>query len=358
MPLPLRWLRDVARDGAADLLWRSGATRPHRALAGRLTIVTFHRVLPPERRAHYPLPHLAVPPALFDELLRWFAATFECLPLAAAVAATATRAQQTGRPLLAVTFDDGLRDNHEFALPLLRRHAVRATFFAVADHARSGALLWHDRLAYAAAHAAGGPLEEVRRRLLEVVPSDDVARLLSLLPAAGAGVPAFAHAVVRRAKQMSADVRDRFEQALAASRPGAAIPAWEGMMDFAQLRALAAEGHEVGSHSLSHALLRTELRPDFVRETAGSRALLEDAIGAPVRSFCYPDGAHDEAAVAAVRAAGYVAAVTTLPGTNRPADDPFRLRRQNVEAEANQTRDGSLAIARLALRLSRPRGRS
>src|SRR5262245_28667794 len=178
MPPLLRWLRDVTRDGAARLLWQVGATRPGRALAGRLTIVTFHRVLPPDRRARYPLPHLAVPPDLFGELLRCFSADFECLPLADAVAAAATRDGASARPLLAVTFDDGLRDNFEFARPLLKRHGVRATFFAVAGHARSGELLWHDRLAYAAAHASGAPPEEMRRRLLELLPAAELDELL------------------------------------------------------------------------------------------------------------------------------------------------------------------------------------
>jgi peptidoglycan/xylan/chitin deacetylase (PgdA/CDA1 family) len=353
MPPLLRWLRDAARDGAAQLLWRVGATRPRRALAGRLTIVTFHRVLPPERRARYPLPHLAVPPDFFGEVLARLAADFECLPLAEAVAAAAARERPANRPRLAVTFDDGLRDNFEFARPLLARHRVRATFFAVAAHARSGELLWHDRLAYAAAHAGGAPQAELRRRLLELLPSADVEALLR-----GAGGPGFPHAIVRRAKAMEPGLRGRFERALAESRAGAAIPEWEGMMDFAQLKALAADGHEVGSHSMTHALLRTELRPDFELETAGSRTLLEAELGAPVRSFCYPDGAHDEAAVAAVRAAGYAAAVTTQSGTNPRDADPLRLKRQNVEAEANQARDGSLAVERLALRLFPPLARS
>jgi peptidoglycan/xylan/chitin deacetylase (PgdA/CDA1 family) len=353
MPPLLRWLRDVTRDGAARLLWQVGATRPGRALAGRLTIFTFHRVLPPDRRARYPLPHLAVPPDLFGELLRCFSVGFECLPLADAVAAAATRQGPAARPLLAVTFDDGLRDNFEFARPLLQRHGVRATFFAVAGHARSGELLWHDRLAYAAAHAAGAPPEELRRRLLEVLAAPEIEELLR-----GTGRPGFAHALVRRAKSMAAGQRGRFERALVESRAGAAIPEWEGMMDFAQLKALVADGHEVGSHSMTHALLKSELRPDFELETAGSRRLLEAELGAPVRSFCYPDGAHDEAAVAAVRAAGYAAAVTTQPGTNRRDADPLRLKRQNLEAEANQASDGSLAVERLALRLYPPLARS
>jgi peptidoglycan/xylan/chitin deacetylase (PgdA/CDA1 family) len=332
-------VRRLARGALAAAAYALGVTKPARALAGRLTIVTLHRVLPPERRACYPLPHLAVPPRFFDELLAALAASFECLPLHEAVAAAAAPRRRDGKPLLAVTFDDGMRDNFEFARPLLARHKVRATFFAVAENAKSGELLWHDRLAYAAAHAARARSDDAA----------DPARLGALWTQRRS--PSFAHAVVRFAKTLPADVRARLESALAEAAPGAALPDWEGLMDFAQLRELARDGHEVGSHSMTHALLKSELAPDFVRETAGSRALLREATGAEVHSFCYPDGAHDEAAVEAVRAAGYAAAVTTRPGSNRPPLAPFELARVNVEAEPNQAGDGALSFSRLLLRL-------
>src|SRR5262249_34037524 len=114
-------LRRLAGGALASFAYALGVTRPARALAGRLTILTLHRVLPPERRARYPLPHLAVEPRFFDELLAALAASFECRTLReAAAAAQAPRAG--ARPLLALTFDDGMRDNFEFARPLLARH--------------------------------------------------------------------------------------------------------------------------------------------------------------------------------------------------------------------------------------------
>jgi peptidoglycan/xylan/chitin deacetylase (PgdA/CDA1 family) len=345
MAAVVRRLRDVTRDALARLLYALDVTRPGRALAGRLTIVTFHRVLPPELRARYPLPHLAVPPDLFGQLLAAFRAAFRCLPLAEAV--EAARSGPGERPLLAVTFDDGLRDNFEWARPLLRRHDVRATFFVVAENARTGEMLWHDRLAYAAARAAQEPHDALRARLEGAVPDATRDALVAQRRS-----PAFAHGVVRAAKALAAPARARLEASLGAASLGASLPEFEGMMDFAQLRALAGDGHEIGSHSMTHALLRSELAPDFDRETAGSRRALETELGAPVRSFCYPDGAHDERAVAAVRAAGYATAVTTRPGVNRLDADPLRLRRHNLEAEANQSRDGSLSVPRLALRLS------
>src|SRR4051794_34828326 len=77
------------------------------------------------------------------------------------------------------------------------------------------------------------------------------------------------------------------------------------LMTGAALRALAAHGWEIGSHSVSHARL-TEVDPDRLRhEVAASGPALADVTGVSPRTFCYPYGAVDRDAVAAVRAAGY-----------------------------------------------------
>jgi peptidoglycan/xylan/chitin deacetylase (PgdA/CDA1 family) len=337
-----RAIRDAAASGLAQLLHATGATRPGRR-TDVLTIVTLHRVLPVERRAECPLPHLALPEPLFDALLGALRDVFDVRPVSEAL--DAFRGEQTpARPLLALTFDDGARDNLEVAAPRLARHGVRATFYVVADAARDGALLWHDRLAWAAAAAArrGGALF----RGLDV------------------GAPRFVRELLALAKRSTRAQRLELEAELtrtaglaAPLAPGdGVVPEWEGTLRFEELRALVAAGHEVGSHSRSHELLRRDLAPDLEGEVAGSRAALEAGCGVRVRSFCYPNGDHDDAAVAAVRAAGYDSAVTTEVGANGRALDPLRLRRVELVAESIAARDGSLSPARLAWRLRRARG--
>lgn len=70
-----------------------------------------------------------------------------------------------------------------------------------------------------------------------------------------------------------------------------------------QLREMAADGLDIGSHTCSHPDLRALDGPALEREIAGSRAILEERLGVPVRTFCYPRGLHTRAARAAVGAA-------------------------------------------------------
>jgi peptidoglycan/xylan/chitin deacetylase (PgdA/CDA1 family) len=45
-----------------------------------------------------------------------------------------------------VTFDDGYKDGLEVALPILRRHGVKATFFVATDYVDQRKLFWWDRI--------------------------------------------------------------------------------------------------------------------------------------------------------------------------------------------------------------------
>jgi peptidoglycan/xylan/chitin deacetylase (PgdA/CDA1 family) len=66
------------------------------------------------------------------------------------------------------------------------------------------------------------------------------------------------------------------------------------------------------------------------REVGECRTVLEQQLGHPVRTFAYPVGKPEhigDAALGAVREAGYDWAVTTTYGTNTPQSNPRQLRR-------------------------------
>jgi peptidoglycan/xylan/chitin deacetylase (PgdA/CDA1 family) len=121
------------------------------------------------------------------------------------------------------------------------------------------------------------------------------------------------------------------------------------LLDADGVRAVAAAGHEVGSHTLTHVDLRDAGETTLEREVAGSRRVLEDVLQAEVPGFCYPWGRVDDAAADAVRAAGYDHACVTgdhLPG------DRFTLPRSYVAP----THRAPHLVARLVRHRVRMRG--
>lgn len=102
------------------------------------------------------------------------------------------------------------------------------------------------------------------------------------------------------------------------------------MLTAGQLRAMAASGMEIGSHSWSHCRL-TELEDFSLQdEVTSSKAELENLLGSPVESFAFPYGLHDNRTVEAVRLAGYQKACITRSGWALIDEDLFRIRRISV----------------------------
>jgi peptidoglycan/xylan/chitin deacetylase (PgdA/CDA1 family) len=96
------------------------------------------------------------------------------------------------------------------------------------------------------------------------------------------------------------------------------------------LRAIAAEGHEVGGHTLTHQPLTGLEAPVISREVIGDRDRLGELLGVAPLSFAYPKGAHDERVREAVRDAGYRFAVTVREGLLEENLDPWALPRVQV----------------------------
>lgn len=79
-------------------------------------------------------------------------------------------------------------------------------------------------------------------------------------------------------------------------------------LTLAQLRALAAAGWEVGSHTVSHPRLPVLADERLADELARSKTWIEEQLQRPCETLAYPYGAYDERVIAAAQAAGYRAA--------------------------------------------------
>lgn len=327
-------VKPIVRDAVGWALDRARVTRPR---PDRFTVVTFHRVLPASLVRAYPLAPLAVTPEAFRWFLEWFGARYTCGPLDETWRRF-REGERPDRPFLAITFDDGQRDNALYARPELERQGMRASFFLPVEAIENGTALWHDRLAYAAQALLSLSPEVARGRFAEVGVREDA--------------PDPAGEAVIAAKRLDPEARAAWVAEIEALSGADTRPSWDGMMSWDQARSMAEAGHEIGSHSMTHQLL-PQLRGEALEhEVSGSKRVIEQRLQREVRSFCYPNGDHDDAVLDAVGRAGYRQAVTTKWGPNDAHSRPLALTRCDVQTDSARSAVGSLSGARMAWRLS------
>ena len=100
------------------------------------------------------------------------------------------------------------------------------------------------------------------------------------------------------------------------------------MMTAEELHDLVAAGFEIGAHTVTHPDLSTLSYDECLREAYDSRMELERLLGISVRTFAYPFCEYGPHAVAAVRDAGFAAAVTCGAGVG--SWSPFELPRSII----------------------------
>jgi peptidoglycan/xylan/chitin deacetylase (PgdA/CDA1 family) len=331
----------ILRNAAARLFSVTKLTHPGRRSRGKFSIATFHRVLPEAERKKYPFPGLVVTPAELDSFLTYFKQHFDCGTLATQHQRF-RRGEALPRPLLAVTFDDGQHDNHRHAAPVLARHGVKASFFIPVLAVERKELLWHDRLGFATQTLLSR--NESGREQLKLVLA------AAGLTAAGAGN--ILDHTVQAAKGLALDARLELVNALAKASGNDPEPEFARLMTFAEISDLAAAGHEIGSHSMTHCLMPECDDPSLSYELEESRRTLEARLALPIESFCYPNGNCDARTAGAVEKAGYRRAITTAWGNNGPDSDAFRLRRFDMVARHVSDAEGRISSDLLAFRTS------
>jgi peptidoglycan/xylan/chitin deacetylase (PgdA/CDA1 family) len=229
---------------------------------------------------------------------------------------------------VAVTVDDGYHEVFTLAAPILRQYGVPASLFVISDFIDGRLWPWTDRWGFVFERA---PRDRVAFRyrgstyVLEMREDADRQRAETRW--------------LEYAKRVPVADRDGLLEAIAGAagvRIPVAPPSQYRPMTWGQLRTLAAEGFDVGAHTRTHPILAGVDPQQLRAEVEGCKEKLEQHLGVRVRHFAYPNGRREDytpEAVEAVARAGYLAAVTTIPGGNTPSTPPFELRRIGARPE-------------------------
>ncbi|HET8579229.1 MAG TPA: polysaccharide deacetylase family protein [Methylomirabilota bacterium] len=280
------------------------------AAGGGFPILTFHRVND-DQDPFFP----ALPTAVFAKQIAHVARHYRVLAVEELVERNSSGTVPANA--LALTFDDGYRDNLTHAAPILAQHGLPATIFLATGYIGTPDLPWFDRvaLAFKLAQRQEAELPGALPLRLET----PGARLAALGLALG-WLKSLPDDERRRAvDRLTVELRPR-----ALERPKRIMLSWE------EVDALRGLGFSIGAHTVSHPIL-SRMRPERAREEIlGSKTAIERALGGPPRAFAYPNGRAEDYTATTVRLVqecGFTCAVTTRLGVNSPGTSPFELHR-------------------------------
>ncbi|HRV94101.1 MAG TPA: polysaccharide deacetylase family protein, partial [Anaerolineae bacterium] len=206
-------------------------------------ILMYHYLSTPPAGADAIRMDLSVPPDLFESHLAYLReAGYQSLSFKQLAQTTSQSEALPPKPII-ITFDDGYRDNYQYAFPLLQKYGFTATFFIFTQ-----------------------PIDTANVDYLS----------------------------------------------------------WDMVQEMHQA------GMEFGSHSHTHPDLRHRSSEFLASEIVTSKQLIEQNIGEPIYAFAYPSGRYDDAAVEAVKSAGFLMAVTTEWGGRQTYDHRFVMPRVRV----------------------------
>lgn len=279
---------------------------------GKLTILTYHRVLP---EVDPLLTEDQVDARKFATHMAAIAECFNVLPLPEALERMAN--DTLPARALSITFDDGYQDNYAIALPILRQHGFKATFFVCSGYLNDG-LMFNDAIVEALRASTATELDldwlELGRLPLNSIPlkrtaSEKILDAVKYLP-------------FEERKQAC----DRVAQAAAPNQPRPRL-----MMTDDEIRQLAAHGMTIGGHTHTHPILSRIDLDSARRDIAQNRAALADLVGRQPLIFAYPNGRpqrdYTRDHVKLLQELGYQAAVSTAWGVASKSCDRYQLPR-------------------------------
>lgn len=297
-------------------------------------ILRYHSVAPPDN-LDYIATGISIPPDVFEDHIRLLNERYNIITLSEILERARHGYSKQQPPAVAITFDDGYRDNFLYAAPILRKYRAPATIYVVTGAIHPAPPVWTARLSM-------------------IVPRLDRCRSIDGLPFAiktedNAAILTTATKLVHHLRQLPRSERDLLVGQLEILT-GMQSASKQVMLSKQELLAMDEQGITLGAHTCSHPLLPSIDASEAAREILDSKSTLEAILGHPVHDFSYPNpggGIHHSKSIRQyVTSAHYRTAVTSEFGLIDSTVDPIAIRRVGV----NRGRTQKILFRHLGLR--------
>lgn len=272
--------------------------------AGWGHILMFHRILPEKNglRIHNHQ-SLELTPEHFEDVIRFFHdRSYDFITLDEL--SFRLQHQHSNNKFVVLTFDDGYKDNYEYAYPIAKKYGVPLTIYIATDFPEQKMILWWYLLEDLILQRTNVEIDWNGEKHVfsckTEIEKEQVFNAIRRLFNSTYYYDTFHHSLVQLFERLGLDPYTYTSQV---------------SMSWDEIRELSTDPLiSIGAHTVRHPPLSMLSQENLEEELSGSRRLIQDRIGKPINHFAYPFGKKTEASVrefACAKELGYLTAVTT-----------------------------------------------
>jgi peptidoglycan/xylan/chitin deacetylase (PgdA/CDA1 family) len=279
----------------------------------------FHRVNPQRDKLWDPMSV-----ELFDKCINFISKNYDVVQFEELV--FTAQYMSSSKKIATIMFDDGYKDNIEFAAPILKKYNVKGSFYVVTDCIDKNIPTWTHLIEHLFQFTSMKNIEidfdflprELKvKKLLNY--EDRIKYVTKLKP---------------YLKLLSHERRQLVLDRITATYVDTELP--KLMMNWQDLRKLQQEGHYIGSHTVSHCMLGTmDNEDDIYTELSSSGKRIEEELGNFPLTISYPVGSFNKATKELAIKAGYKFGLAVQQNIHNPKkEDLFEVSRIELYNES------------------------
>ncbi len=279
----------------------------------------FHRVS--DNADHFWPP---LPTSLFESLVRYITKQFHVVKLEEYM--RTGQNEKLRKTPATISFDDGYKDNIEYAVPILDKYKCPASFYVATDCIDKNIPTWTYVVDHLFQNTRIEHLELEMNFVPEIYKSFTFKNQESRLE--------FGKKLKPWMKNISNDERRQVLCRLQSTLSDVVVPS-DKMMNWKDLSEMQVAGFAIGSHSVTHPLLASiKDESELFYELSESAKRIDAELGTFPAAISYPVGSYDERVIACSKRVGYKFGLAVKQQFyNRLNDDIFAIPRVELHHE-------------------------
>jgi peptidoglycan/xylan/chitin deacetylase (PgdA/CDA1 family) len=327
-------LKSLLRRIASKMYYLSGA--PSSGLTGKVTILTYHRVLSEkEINQSFLPPGIYVRQHVFEQQMKYLMKNFHILSFQELIDLWHDQSMQPDCQYCVITFDDGWQDNYVYAYPILKEYSIPATIFVPTGLIGTKQWFWPDKITYLLHHHWLNNSSSQKDKYLDQLWKDH----LCLQNLQQADVRKQIAIIIDRCKQLSEDDITIIVRKTA-DILDIAIPEKRILLNWHEVEEMSQYNISFGSHSCNHKILTTLSGEMLWKEISDPFNVLSNLNVNHLKVFAYPNGNYTPEIARLVKRSGYRAAVSTKFGSeSRSPRNWYGLKRITIHNDVSSTNE-------------------